>query len=164
MSHIGHIGLHCASPEGISLMRKSNNAIINGHIMRLALDIICLLVFSSHTCPQIRAHSSGSDKRNPRVQKWQIGLFEKPSSTPGAYLQVGETNICSNSFRAKAMIYFRLSPAKTLSICWICYIWKYLNASRLIPGLRGCKPLGMWAGLRPATQHADYQISFRWNG
>ena len=25
-------------------MRKSNNAIINGHIMRLALDIICLLV------------------------------------------------------------------------------------------------------------------------
>jgi len=32
---------------------------------------------------------------------------------------------------------------------------------RLIPGLRGSKPLGMWAGLRPATEHADYQISFR---
>ena len=101
MSHIGHIGLHCASPEGINLMRKSNN----GHIMRLTLDIICLLVFSSHTCPQIRSHSCGSDKRNPRVQKWQIGLFEKPSSTPGAYLQVGEQHICSNYFCEKKQWY-----------------------------------------------------------
>ena len=69
----------------------------------------------------------------------------------------------------------RLSSCNTYTGRWEKDIWWFANTwisfwifeylpifFRLIPGLRGSKPLGMWAGLRPATQHADYQISFRW--
>jgi len=82
----------------------------------------------------------------PVPNKRTAGLYIFP--TVYGHTVVGPTNVIQDSKSDKSVSLE--SQAQMLQ-----------HIYRLIPGLRGSKPLGMWAGLRPATQHADYQISFR---
>ena len=98
---------------------------------------IVMLFFDKSIFPQVRPYRGGSDKCYTGFKNRQICVSGKPEKHAQPYLQV----------------YHIFSQLLKLLL---------IDADlRLIPGLRGSKPLGMWAGLRPATEHADYQISFR---
>ena len=101
------------------------------------LHQIVTLFFNKSIFPQVRPYRGGPDKCYTGFKNRQICVSGKPEKHAQPYLQV----------------YHIFSQLLKLLL---------IDADlRLIPGLRGSKPLGMWAGLRPATEHADYQISFR---
>ena len=100
-------------------------------------NLIILLFFNISIFPQVRPYRGGPDKCYTGFKNRQICVSGKPEKHAQPYLQV---------YHIFGQLLKPLSFDPDL---------------RLIPGLRGSKPLGMWAGLRPATEHADYQISFR---